>query len=218
LLSGGLDSCVTTAIAQQEQRLALLHLGYGQRTAARELQAFHAIADHYQVSTRLVVSLESLEKIGGSALTDPAISLPDAALDDPGVPVSYVPFRNAHMLSSAVSWAETLGAGKIFIGAVDEDSSGYPDCRQEFFNAFESAINLGTRPETRIQVETPLIAKSKAEIVRMGVEMAAPLELTWSCYQGDERACGRCESCALRLRGFQLAGIDDPIPYALGSR
>ncbi len=214
LLSGGLDSCVTTAIAHRDYRLAFLHLAYGQRTARRELRAFHAIADHYQAKERLIVGLESLAKIGGSALTDPSIPVPEAALDQPGIPMSYVPFRNAHLLSSAASWAEVLGAGKIFIGAVEEDSSGYPDCRAEFFRAFEAAIALGTRPETSIQLLTPLIDKQKSEIVRIGRELDAPLELTWSCYKSSELACGRCDSCALRLRGFDSAGLEDPIPYA----
>lgn len=216
LLSGGLDSCVTTAIAAQEHDLALLHLGYGQRTAAREMRAFHAIADHYRAAQRLVVAIESLEKIGGSALTDPAIPVRAADLDDPGIPSTYVPFRNAHMLSTAASWAETIGASSIYIGAVEEDSSGYPDCRSAFFSAFAQAIELGTRPETRLQIRTPLIEMRKDDIIRVGLDLGAPLELSWSCYRDEDLACGSCDSCALRMRAFERAGVEDPIPYAWG--
>jgi 7-cyano-7-deazaguanine synthase len=214
LASGGMDSCVTTAIAAQEYSLALLHLNYGQKTERRELEAFHAIADHYGVERRLVVSMEHLAKIGGSSLTDPSIPVSRANLTSKGIPSSYVPFRNANMLSVAVSWAEVLGASAIFIGAVQEDSSGYPDCRREFYDAFEKVIAVGTKPTTSIELITPIIFMTKMEIVLRGVALGAPLHLTWSCYQREDVACGVCDSCALRLRGFQLAGVDDPIPYA----
>jgi 7-cyano-7-deazaguanine synthase len=214
LASGGMDSCVTTAIAAQEYSLALLHLNYGQKTERRELEAFHAIADHYGVERRLVVSMEHLAKIGGSSLTDPSIPVSRANLTSKEIPSSYVPFRNANMLSVAVSWAEVLGASAIFIGAVQEDSSGYPDCRREFYDAFEKVIAVGTKPTTSIELITPIIFMSKMEIVLRGVALGAPLHLTWSCYQREDVACGVCDSCALRLRGFQLAGVDDPIPYA----
>ena len=214
LASGGMDSCVTTAIAALEYSLAFLHLNYGQRTERRELQAFNDIADHYNAAHRLAISMEHLKKIGGSSLTDDAIPVSDADLSNKEIPSSYVPFRNANMLSVAVSWAEVLGASSVFVGAVQEDSSGYPDCRREFYDAFEKAIDAGTKPSTKIQIMTPVIQNSKAEIVLRGMALGAPLHLTWSCYQSEEVACGVCDSCALRLRGFQLAGVKDPISYA----
>ncbi len=218
LVSGGMDSCVTAAIASQKYRLAFLHVNYGQRTEARELQAFNGIADFYKAEKRLIVSIEHLKVIGGSALTDDSIAVPEASPrpsspDSPGIPVTYVPFRNAHLLSIATSWAEVIGASKIFIGAVEEDSSGYPDCREIFYQAFNKAVETGTKPETRIEIVTPLIHLKKSEIVKQGVALGAPFELTWSCYQASEKACGRCESCALRLKGFREAGVKDPIPY-----
>jgi 7-cyano-7-deazaguanine synthase len=213
LVSGGLDSCVTAALASREYEPAFLHLNYGQRTEKKELQAFEAIADHYTATKRLVVDMKHFAQIGGSSLTDMNIPVSQADLANTAFPTSYVPFRNANILAIATSWAEVIGAEKIFIGAVEEDSSGYPDCRKNFFKAFERLIVEGTRPETMITIETPLINMSKKEIVRTGMDLKAPLELTWSCYQDQEQACGVCDSCALRLRGFQLAGIDDPISY-----
>jgi 7-cyano-7-deazaguanine synthase len=213
LASGGMDSCVTVAIAHRDYDLALLHLSYGQRTERRELRAFHDIADFYKTRHRLVANMEHLARIGGSSLTDSAIPVSAANLHSADIPSSYVPFRNANMLSAAVSWAEVLGASAIFIGAVEEDSSGYPDCRKEFYDAFNEVIRRGTTPSTHITIETPVIGLTKAEIVRTGVRLQAPLHLTWSCYQRDDVACGVCDSCALRLRGFQLAGVEDPIPY-----
>jgi len=217
-LSGGLDSCVAAAVARDEGfDLALLHADYGQLTEARERQAFEAIADFYGVAPdrRLVIPFANLKLIGGSALTDRSIALPEGDLEREGVPVSYVPFRNAHLLATAVSWAEVLGASAIYVGFVEEDSSGYPDCREAFLQAFERAANLGTRPGTSLSLRAPLIHLTKAEIVRRGLALGAPLDLTWSCYQGEAEACGRCDSCLLRLRGFQQAGVVDPIPYAL---
>ncbi len=218
LASGGMDSCVTVALAAQDHDLALLHVNYGQRTEERELRAFEEIADHYNVQKRLVVSIEHLKVIGGSALTDARIAVPEPGASHPSVPtpqipVTYVPFRNAHLLSIATSWAEVIGARKIYIGAVEEDSSGYPDCRETFYRAFNKAIEMGTKPDTRIEIVTPLIHMKKGEIVKKGVELAVPLGLTWSCYQGSEKACGKCESCLLRLKGFRDAGVPDPIPY-----
>ncbi|HET7319501.1 MAG TPA: 7-cyano-7-deazaguanine synthase QueC [Nitrospirota bacterium] len=220
LVSGGMDSCVTAALANEEHRLAFLHVNYGQRTEARELKAFKDVADFYHADQRLVVSLEHLKAIGGSALTDDSIPVPVASVSQSSItnqqstsPVTYVPFRNAHLLSIAVSWAEVIGASKIFIGAVEEDSSGYPDCRETFYRAFNKVVETGTKPETRIEIITPLIHMKKSEIVRKGAELGAPFHLTWSCYQNNEKACGRCESCALRLKGFRKAGISDPIPY-----
>ena len=214
LASGGMDSCVTAALAAREYDLAFLHINYGQRTEARELRAFNELADHFRVGPRLVLSLEHLAKIGGSSLTDPSIPVSNANLEFKGIPTSYVPFRNANMLSMAVSWAEVIGASAIYIGAVEEDSSGYPDCRREFYEKFQTVIKAGTKPTTSIRLVTPVIAMSKEEIVRIGLTLGAPFHLTWSCYQREDAACGVCDSCALRLRGFQQAGAEDPIPYA----
>jgi len=214
LVSGGMDSCVTAAIARvANDKLAFLHVSYGQRTEARERKAFNDIADHYGVEQRLDVSIEHLAKIGGSSLTDETIDVSEADLESKKIPTSYVPFRNANMLSIAVSWAEVIGANSIYIGAVAEDSSGYPDCRPEFYEAFQEVIDTGTKPDTHIEIRTPIIHLSKAEIVRKGIELHAPLHLTWSCYRNEDVACGTCDSCALRLRGFSQAGSEDPIKY-----
>lgn len=212
-VSGGMDSCVTASIANRKYQLAFAHLNYGQRTEKRELQAFNDIADFFKVNKRLVIDYTHLSKIGGSSLTDKNIKVSKANLDNKNIPTSYVPFRNANILSSCVSWAEVLKAKAVFIGAVYEDSSGYPDCRPEFFSAFEKMIEFGTKPETKIKIETPVIHLSKAEIVKKGIELNAPLHLTWSCYQNEDKACGVCDSCALRLRGFEQAGFVDPIKY-----
>ncbi len=214
LVSGGMDSCVTAAIAREEnQEIAFLHVSYGQRTEQREKRAFDEIADFYRVEKRLAVSIESLTKIGGSSLTDKSIEINAADLESKEIPTSYVPFRNAHFLAIATSWAEVAGASRIYIGAVAEDSSGYPDCRPKFYSQFEKTIEVGTKPETRIKIETPIIHLSKAEIVRRAIEIGAPLHLSWSCYQSETLACGQCDSCALRLRGFRRAGAVDPIAY-----
>lgn len=216
LLSGGLDSCVTTAIAAQcHDRLALLHLNYGQRTQDRELRAFNDIAAFYAVdpAMRLIVGLPSIAAVGGSSLLQNGPALPTAKLGSDDVPSTYVPFRNGQILAIAAGWAEVLGAQAIYVGAVEEDSSGYPDCRQSFFAAFAQAIDQGTRPGFAPRIETPLIHMSKAEIVTQGLALNAPLHLSWSCYGESELACGQCESCLLRLRGFSQAGVSDPIPY-----
>jgi 7-cyano-7-deazaguanine synthase len=216
LLSGGMDSCVTVAIANVSCKLALLHASYGQRTEWRERRAFDEIADYYGADERLLIRLDSLAKIGGSALTDPNIEVPESGeslAHASGVPVTYVPFRNAHFLSAAVSWAEVIGANAIFVGAVAEDSSGYPDCRPEYYRAFSELIRQGTRPGTRIEIMTPVITMRKSEIVRRGAELGAPLNLTWSCYQFEDEACGTCDSCRLRLRAFAEAGMSDPVAY-----
>lgn len=218
LVSGGMDSCVTAAIAAREnERIAFLHVSYGQRTDARERKAFNDIADFYGVEKRLDVSIEHLAKIGGSSLTDEKIAVTEADLASKEIPTSYVPFRNANMLSIAVSWAEVIGATAIYIGAVAEDSSGYPDCRPEFYAAFQKVIDTGTKPGTHIVIRTPIIHLTKAEIVRKGVELHAPLNLTWSCYRSETHACGKCDSCALRLRGFERAGVKDPLAYTAAS-
>lgn len=215
LVSGGMDSCVTAAIARAENNeLAFLHVSYGQRTERRERRAFAEIAEYYGVRQRLAVSLESLARIGGSSLTDASIPVAEADLQSREIPTSYVPFRNAHLLAVAVSWAEVLPAARIYIGAVAEDSSGYPDCRPAFYEAFQRTIDAGTRPATNIEIRTPIIHLRKSEIIRRGLDLGAPLALTWSCYQGEEVACGRCDSCALRERAFQEAGVNDPLADA----
>jgi len=214
LMSGGMDSCVTAALARQNYEIAALHASYGQRTERRELQSFHRLAGDFEAVARLVVKLDHFRAIGGSSLTDHHMPIRDADLASHEIPNTYVPFRNAHFLSIAVSWAEVLGATKIFIGAVWEDSSGYPDCRPEYYEAFNRVIRAGTRPSTNITIETPLIHLSKRDIVKKGVELCAPFHLTWSCYRDEDAACGVCDSCTLRLRAFQQAGVEDPIAYA----
>src|SRR5712664_154451 len=221
LLSGGMDSCVSTAIARERHGpsgIALLHAGYGQLTRERERRAFDEIANFYAVGERLIVQLDHFLAIGGSAPTDKSISVPENKLGAPAphgsaIPVTYVPFRNAHFLSVAVSWAEAIGAGAIYIGAVAEDSSGYPDCRPEYYRVFQELIRVGTRPETQIEIMTPVITLKKSAIIRRGIELGAPLHLTWSCYQNEDIACGACDSCLLRWRAFAEAGMPDPIAY-----
>jgi 7-cyano-7-deazaguanine synthase len=214
-VSGGMDSCVTTALANQTHRLALIHFNYGQRTETRELKAFNDIAGFYKAEKRLVINFVHFHQIGGSSLTDELIEVTKADLSSTEIPSSYVPFRNANILSACVSWAEVIGADSIFVGAVYEDASGYPDCRPQFFEAFEKMADLGTKPETQIKIVTPIIHFSKAEIVKKGIELKAPLNLTWSCYQNEDEACGVCDSCAYRLRGFQQAKIEDLISYKI---
>jgi len=221
LLSGGMDSCVTAAIANETHRLVMLHASYGQRTEKRERRAFDEISDFYGVRERLTIRFDAFRQIGGSALTDASVAVPEsgeALAADAAIPVTYVPFRNAHFLSAAVSWAEVIGANAIFIGAVAEDSSGYPDCRPEYYRAFENLIREGTRPETRIEIVTPVIAMRKSEIVCRGLELGAPLERTWSCYQFGDEACGVCDSCRLRLYAFAEAGAPDPIAYRVAGQ
>jgi 7-cyano-7-deazaguanine synthase len=216
LISGGMDSLVSTAIAKRDgYDLAALHLNYGQRTERKELECFERITAHYDIKEKLVVDVTHLSRIGGSSLTDKTIEVSRANIHSKEIPTSYVPFRNANILSIAVSWAEVIGANRIFIGAVEEDSSGYPDCRKEFYAAFNQMIKLGTKPTTDIQIITPVIEMKKSAIVKLGLELNAPFELSWSCYQENEVACGVCDSCALRLRAFQEVGIEDPIPYAV---
>jgi 7-cyano-7-deazaguanine synthase len=222
LLSGGMDSCVCAALAAGDHHAAAVHVSYGQRTEQRERQAFFAICDRLGIRDRLLVRNEALSAIGGSALTDLGIGVPESqaiGADTSGheIPVTYVPFRNAHFLSVAVSWAEVLGAGQIYIGAVEQDSSGYPDCRPAYYEAFNQLIKLGTK-DARIEIVTPLIRLRKAEIVRLGLELGAPLHLTWSCYSREDSACGVCDSCVLRLRAFEDAGSADPISYAALAR
>ena len=213
LASGGLDSTVTLAIAAQKFDIALLHVNYGQKTQSRELISFNAIADFYKIDKRHLVDIEYLKAIGGSSLTDDRIDVPSPKSESLNIPSTYVPFRNTHLLAIAVSWAEVNGAEHIYIGAVEDDSSGYPDCRKSYFEAYNKLIDEGTRPETSIKIITPVIEMNKAQIIKKGVELDAPLHLTWSCYKDEKIACGECESCILRLRGFKEAGIKDPIEY-----
>ena len=220
-LSGGMDSCVCAAVAARDHDLYALHFSYGQRTEARELRSARAIAEAVGVREFLPVTIDLFRRIGGSALTDSSIAVPDAPAEESQigvhVPVTYVPFRNAHFLAAAVSWAEVLGAGTVIIGAVEQDSSGYPDCRPAYYEAFNRLIAEGTS-EGLIRVKTPLIQLRKSEIIRLGVEVGAPFHVSWSCYSGEEVACGVCESCVLRLRAFREVGLSDPIPYAAVDR
>jgi len=212
LLSGGMDSCVCAAVAAREFDVAAAHISYGQRTEARERRAFLDICDRLGIHERLVVRNEALRAIGGSALTDMGIAVPESPVIGHDIPVTYVPFRNAHFLSVAVSWAEVLGAEKVYIGAVEQDSSGYPDCRPAYYRAFNEVVKTGTK-EGRIEIVTPLIGLRKFEIVRLGLELGAPFDLTWSCYSREDCACGVCDSCVLRLRAFEEAGTADPVRY-----
>ncbi len=213
LLSGGMDSCVCAALAARDHQAAAVHISYGQRTEERERESFLAICKRLNIHDKLVVRNEALRAIGGSALTDDGIAVPRAESVGRGIPVTYVPFRNAHFLAVAVSWAEVMGAEKVYIGAVEPDSSGYPDCRPAYYEAFNAVVRTGTK-EGRIKIVTPLIAMRKAEIVRLGLELGAPFDLTWSCYSREDQACGVCDSCVLRLRAFEAAGANDPIAYA----
>jgi 7-cyano-7-deazaguanine synthase len=212
LLSGGMDSCVCAALAARDWGAAALHISYGQRTEAREQRAFLAICERLGITQRLVVRNDALRAVGGSALTDPNIAVPESGQIGHGIPVTYVPFRNAHFLAAAVSWAEVLMASKVYIGAVEQDSSGYPDCRPAYYEAFNEVVKRGTK-DGRIQIVTPLLGLRKSEIVKLGLELGAPFDLTWSCYSHEDRACGVCDSCVLRLRAFHQAGATDPIPY-----
>jgi 7-cyano-7-deazaguanine synthase len=215
LLSGGMDSCVCAALAARDHEMAAVHISYGQRTEERERQSFLAICQRLKIHDKLMVRNEALRAIGGSALTDDAIAVPTSDEVGQSVPVTYVPFRNAHFLAVAVSWAEVLGAEKVYIGAVEPDSSGYPDCRPAYYKAFNEVVKTGTK-DGLIEIVTPLIAMRKTDIVRLGLELGAPFDLTWSCYSREDRGCGVCDSCVLRLRAFAAAGVQDPIPYAAG--
>jgi 7-cyano-7-deazaguanine synthase len=213
LVSGGMDSAYSLAVALLDYDVAAMHAYYGQRTQEREYRAFKEITDHYSITERMIFSLAHLNQIGGSSLTDPAIDIHTGGIISGKIPNTYVPFRNAHLVTAAVSWAEVLKASKVFIGAVEEDSSGYPDCREVFFTAFNKVIETGTPPGTKIEIITPALHMSKAEIVKKGMELKVPFELTWSCYKNTEAACGQCDSCLLRLRAFKEVGYTDPVPY-----
>ena len=212
LLSGGMDSCVCAALAVRDHDAAAVHISYGQRTEQRERRPFLAVCQRLGIQDKLVIRNEALHAIGGSALTDENIAVPPSEGLGPNIPVTYVPFRNAHFLAVAVSWAEVLGAKKVYIGAVEPDSSGYPDCRPAYYRAFNEVVKMGTK-EGDIEIVTPLIAMRKNEIVRLGLELGAPFDLTWSCYSRQDEACGICDSCVLRRRAFETAGMQDPVPY-----
>lgn len=216
LVSGGLDSCVAACWAAQRYELWLLHASYGQRTAVRELQAFDAIAEALGVPSqrRLQVDVPVLRQVGGSSLTDATLPVEQGEPDPTRIPGTYVPFRNTHLLAAAVSWAEVVAAQRIILGCMEQDSSGYPDCRADYIEAFNCLVERGARPGSGIRVEAPLMKLDKEGVVRLGLELGAPLQHTWSCYTGEQQACGSCESCRLRLRGFEAAGAADPIPYA----
>lgn len=218
LASGGLDSCVAAAVAGQDHELAFFHANYGQRTLTRELAACRAQAAFFQARRQLEADFAFLGQMGGSSLTDLGVPVPQEPEEPGGLPSTYVPFRNSVLLAAATAWAEVLGAQALVIGANVLDNPGYPDCRPEYFQAFQQVMDLGTRPETRVRLLTPLLNLDKAGIIRLGLELDAPLHLTWSCYQENLLACGRCSSCRLRLRGFAAAGVADPIRYAPGAR
>ena len=213
LVSGGMDSCVTAAVANVDYEMAFLHVNYRQRNEKRELKAFQDIADYYSVEKRIVIDFGFFKEIGGSSLTDKNIEPERENHNKEGVPSTYVPFRNANILSPAVSWAEVIDAEAIFIGAVEEDSSGYPDCRKEFYDAYNKVVESGTKPETKISVITPLIEMKKSEIIKLGLELEAPLHLSWSCYVNEDKACGECASCMLRIKAFEEAGVKDMVEY-----
>ncbi|MCE5304686.1 MAG: 7-cyano-7-deazaguanine synthase QueC [Chloroherpetonaceae bacterium] len=218
LLSGGMDSAVVAAVALNDgYDVSALHLNYGQRTQSRELQAFYDLCEYYSIQEKLIVDIEYLNQIGGTSLIDKSIPIPKNAVENTRIPNTYVPFRNGNILAIAVSWAEVIGADAIYIGANTIDSSGYPDTSKEFLEAFELAANLGTKfgiaGSSKLKIKAPLIDLSKKDIVLKGKELNVPFELTWSCYEDNEIACGECDSCLLRLRGFQEAGAIDPIPY-----
>lgn len=214
LLSGGMDSAVCLAkTIEMGYTVSALHVNYGQRTEKKELTSFDNLCNHYGIESRLIVDISYLAAIGGSSLTDRRIEVTKANLTNKEIPNSYVPFRNANILAIATSWAEVIKAETIVIGAVDEDSSGYPDTRKDFFEAFENTIRTGTKHEFDIKILTPIIDLQKWEIAQEGQRLSVPFELTWSCYQSEEKACGECDSCGLRLRGFAKAGFADPIEY-----
>jgi 7-cyano-7-deazaguanine synthase len=217
LLSGGMDSLVTASIAAKENdSLCFLHVNYGQRTEAKELSSFNKLIDYYHPEKSLIINMDWFTQIGGSALTDKSMEIKDHVKDN-SIPLTYVPFRNANLLSAAVSWAEVIKANRVYIGAVEEDSSGYPDCRSIFFQSMQETINTGIKRDESIHIVTPVINLKKSEIVKLGKELNAPFEYSWSCYKSNDVACGVCDSCFLRLKAFREAGIKDPIQYREGT-
>ena len=218
ILSGGMDSTTAAFIAKQEgYEIIPLHFNYGQRTERKELESFNKICDYLGIENRYVIDIPFFKQIGTSALVDENLEVPTDGIK-PGIPITYVPFRNGIFLSIAAAVAEKEKANAIYIGVVEEDSSGYPDCREEFIKYMQKAVNAGTKPETNIEIKTPLIHLKKEDIVKKAVEVGVPLELTWSCYKEEDEACGVCDSCRLRLKGFEKAGLKDPIKYKKGTK
>lgn len=214
LLSGGMDSLVSAAVAVRDNaKVCFLHVNYGQRTEEKELVCFYNLVSYYQPKQHLVIDMDWLGKIGGSALTDANLSHNSDQIVS-SVPLTYVPFRNANFIAAAVACAEVIQADRIYIGVVEEDSSGYPDCRESFYRELQKAVDLGTKLETRIELVTPVIHLSKSSIIRLGMNLKAPFEYSWSCYTKNDIACGVCDSCRLRLKAFREAGVKDPIAYA----
>ena len=215
IISGGMDSTLASYMMKQKgYEIIGVHFNYGQLTEAKELECFENICKSLHVKNKYILDMGFFTQLGASALTDKSIEVPTSGLED-GIPVTYVPFRNGIFLSMAAAIAEKEGAEVITIGVVEEDSSGYPDCKEEYIKAMQKAINLGTKPTTNIIIEMPLVHLKKSQIVKEAIKYDVPLELTWSCYKDTQKACGVCDSCRLRLNGFKEAGIDDPIPYRI---
>lgn len=213
VMSGGMDSTLSAYMMKNSgYEIVAVHFNYDQRTQKKELECFNKICDEANVSSRYILDLDFFKQLGASALTDKSIEVPTGGLED-GVPVTYVPFRNGIFLSMAAAIAEKEGAEVISIGVVEEDSSGYPDCREEYINSMQRSINLGTKDETNIEIKMPLVHLKKSQIVQKALELGVPLSLTWSCYKNEDEACGVCDSCRLRLNGFKIAGVKDPINY-----
>ena len=213
IMSGGMDSTLSAYMMKKEgYEIIAVHFNYDQRTQTKELECFENISASLHVKQKYILDLDFFKQLGASALTDQNIEVPTNGIQE-GVPVTYVPFRNGIFLSMAAAIAEKEGAQVISIGVVEEDSSGYPDCREEYIKAMQNAINLGTKEETNIEIKMPLVHLKKSQIVQEALKLDVPLELTWSCYKNEDKACGVCDSCRLRLNGFQMAGTTDPIPY-----
>ncbi len=213
IISGGMDSAVSAAKAiENGYELIGLHFNYGQRTEKKELECFNKLCEDFEIETKYVIDLPFFADIGASALTDKSIDVPTGGIE-PGVPITYVPFRNGIFLSIATAIAEKEGAEAIYIGVVEEDSSGYPDCTEQFMKSIENSINLGTKEDTVIMIQRPLVRLSKADIVKEALRLGVKLEHTWSCYKEEDIACGVCDSCRLRLSGFERVDQRDPIEY-----
>ena len=213
IMSGGMDSTLSAYMMRDAgYEIIAVHFNYEQNTQKKELESFYNITKALNITTKYVLDLDFFKQLGASALTDSSIAVPTGGVEE-GVPVTYVPFRNGIFLSMAAAIAEKEGASVLSIGVVEEDSSGYPDCREDYIKAMQNAINLGTKEETKIEIKMPLVHLKKSQIVEEALKRSVPLELTWSCYKNEERACGVCDSCRLRLKGFQEAGVSDPIAY-----
>ena len=213
ILSGGMDSTLASYMAKNDgYEIIAVHFNYGQRTQDRELKAFRDICDDLEILEKYEIDIPFFTQIGASALTDKNIDVPTGGIEA-GVPITYVPFRNGIFLSITAAIAEKEGATAMYIGVVQEDSSGYPECTDSFINDMKKAINQGTKEDTHIDILTPLVHLSKAQIVQEALRLNVPLEHTWSCYKEETEACGVCDSCRLRLNGFKIANQIDPIAY-----